>query len=171
MALKENLSDQEVNILEVIQSGIELCPRPFEVAAARLRERGFEIGEDELISAIESLYAKNYIRRIGPVFDASKLGFKSVLAAVNIEEARIGEAAALINSLSGVTHNYLREDDFYNMWFTITAANEGLIKEKLEDIKNRLSLGDYLLLPAEKTYKIKVGFKVTDKRDGFGYNA
>jgi DNA-binding Lrp family transcriptional regulator len=171
MVLKEKLSDLEVNILEVIQSGIELCPRPFEAAAVRLRERGFEIGEDELISVVESLYAKNYIRRIGPVFDASKLGFKSALAALNIEEARIGEAAALINSLSGVTHNYLREDDSYNMWFTLTAESEELIKEKLEDIKSRLGLGDYLLLPAEKTYKIKVGFKVSDKRGGSGQNA
>lgn len=171
MALKENLSDLEVNILEVIQSGIELCSRPFEAAAFRLKERGFEISEGELIGAIESLYAKKYIRRMGPVFDASKLGFKSALAAVNIEESRIGEAAALINSLSGVTHNYLREDDSYNMWFTITAANEELIKEKLEDIRNRLGLNDYLLLPAEKTYKIKVGFKVSDRQGGSGQNA
>ena len=171
MALKENLSDLEVNILEVIQSRIELCSRPFEATALRLKERGFEIGEDELISSIESLYAKKYIRRMGPVFDASKLGFKSALAAMNIEKPRIDEAAVLINSLSGVTHNYLRDDNSYNMWFTITAPNEELIKEKLEDIKNRLGLNDYLLLPAEKTYKIKVGFKVSDEQGGSGHNA
>ncbi len=171
MVLKDNLSNLEVNIIEVIQSGIDICPRPFEEAARRLGERGFEISEDELIRVIQSLCARNYIRRMGPVFDASKLGFKSALAAVNIQEARIGEAAALINSLSGVTHNYLREDDCYNMWFTLTAESEELIKEKLEDIKNRLGLSDYLLLPAEKTYKIKASFSVAKGGDDAGHNA
>ncbi len=154
------LTELELKILEIIQQRIPVCPRPFELIAAELRRAGNEISEDEVVKKIESLYTSGYIRRIGPIFDSAMLGFKSALAAIKVEESRLEEISIIINAFTGVTHNYLRDDPVYNVWFTVTAESEDEIRNIIEFIKRASGSNDYLMLPAEKTYKIKVNFKV-----------
>ncbi|HOD39539.1 MAG TPA: Lrp/AsnC family transcriptional regulator [Candidatus Wallbacteria bacterium] len=160
------LTELEIKILELIQNELPLCERPFEAIASRLRDAGNNVSEEETIEHIKSLYSKKYIRRIGPIFDAAALGYKSALAAVNVAPDDIEKAACLINSYKSVTHNYLRDDDSYNIWFTVTEENEKKIIETLEEIKSKLAVDDYLFLPSEKTYKIKVGFDLKAGRGG-----
>ncbi|HOT75298.1 MAG TPA: Lrp/AsnC family transcriptional regulator [Candidatus Wallbacteria bacterium] len=159
------LTELDIKILELIQNEVPLCERPFEVIASRLCAAGMNISEEETIERIKSLYLKKYIRRIGPIFDAAALGYKSALAAVKVSPADIEKAAGLISSYKSVTHNYIRDDDSYNVWFTVTEESEKKIIETLEEIKTKLAIGDYLFLPSEKTYKIKVGF---DLKAGYG---
>lgn len=155
---EENLKDNEIRILDAVQNEIPVCARPFEAVARHLSASGARIGEEEVINTLQSLRARNFIRRIGPVFDAAKLGYKSVLAAANVAEKSIEEAAAVINSYNGVTHNYLRAGDPYNIWFTVTAESAEEIARIVDEIEMKLGLDEILVLPAEKTYKIKVGF-------------
>lgn len=157
---EENLKDMQIRILGAVQNEIPVCARPFEAIARHLSAAGQAVGEEEVIDTLESLRARNYIRRIGPVFDAAKLGYKSVLAAANVAENSIEEAAAVINSYAGVTHNYLRAGDPYNIWFTVTAENTEEIVRIVDEIEMKLGLDEILVLPAEKTYKIKVGFEL-----------
>lgn len=157
---EENLKEIEIRILGAVQNEIPVCARPFEAIARHLSAAGASVGEDEVIDTLESLRARNYIRRIGPVFDAAKLGYKSVLAAASVAENSIEDAAAVINSYIGVTHNYLRAGDHYNIWFTVTAESTEEIVRVVDEIEMRLGLDEILILPAEKTYKIKVGFEL-----------
>ena len=85
---------------------------------------------------------------------------------MNVAPDDIEKAACLINSYKSVNHNYLRDDDSYNIWFTVTEENEKKIIETLEEIKSKLAVDDYLFLPSEKTYKIKVGFDLKAGRGG-----
>jgi len=150
------LSEIEKKILGLVQNGMFICERPFR----KLAEKIGGISEAEAIDILKSLNFRGYIRKIGPIFDSGALGYKSALAAIFVEDKRIGAAAELINSYQGVTHNYYRRDDRYNIWFTLTAESDAEIIKILENIKKELNLKDYLYLPSEKTYKIKAVFQL-----------
>lgn len=154
------MNDFDLRVLDAVQKEIPLCARPFEAIARELSRAGKTVGESDVLDALRSLRDAGYIRRMGPVFDAARLGYKSALAAVRAATGAVEEAAAVIGSYAGVTHNYLREGSPYNIWFTVTAESEPEIRRILEEIRTRLGLDGYLLLPSEKTYKIKVGFEL-----------
>ena len=67
--------------------------------------------------------------------------------------------AATVNQYSGVTHNYLRENQ-YNVWFTFIAPSMQEIEDRLADIARKTGINDILNLPATHVFKIKAQFKV-----------
>lgn len=139
-------------LLDRLQSGFPLVPRPYQALAEEL---GATPGD--VFRAIRWLNARGTIRRLGASFDSRSLGYASTLCAVRVPEDRVDEAAAIINSYPGVTHNYLREDD-YNLWFTLAAGSQEQLASLIREIRERTGIDDMLDLPALKTYKIDVGF-------------
>lgn len=141
-------------LINRIQSGFPVTSRPY-------RQLGEELGvtEEEVISRLAKLKKTKIVRRLGAAFDSKKLGFTSTLATLKVPPERIDEVAIVVNSYSGVTHNYLREDE-YNMWFTITARSSERLQEVIEEIKQKTGLSDLLELPALKLFKIKVDFQL-----------
>jgi hypothetical protein len=63
-----------------------------------------------------------------------------------------------VNSLSHVTHNYLREH-VYNVWFTLIAPTQEDILKDLRDLEDKSGV-KILNLPAVSLYKIKVDFNI-----------
>ena len=139
-------------ILNRLQRGLPLVPRPFEVLSEEL-----EIEEDVILERIRLLKSQGVIRRLGGVFNSQSLGFQSTLVALKAPSERIEEVAEVINAYSGVTHHYLRDHEEYNLWFTLIAQNEGRIQEILEDIASKTGLR-IRSLPAKKLFKIQVDF-------------
>lgn len=144
----------EAGLLNRIQSGFPLVPRPFAAVGA-------EIGMDEaeVIRRIEALKASGVVRRLGAVFDTKALGFASVLVAFALPPERIEAAAAAVSALRGVSHNYEREGR-YNLWFTLAAESEAALRESLEALRARTAPEAVLVLPALRIFKIRATFEV-----------
>ncbi len=139
-------------ILNRIQSDLPVTSRPFRVIAEELG-----LTEDIVMEHIIRLKDSGIIRRIGANFVPGKLGFVSTLCAARVSEDKIDEFANIVNKFQGVTHNYLRDDEF-NIWFTFIAPSMEEIEENLRTISEMTGVEEILNLPATSVYKIKAQF-------------
>ena len=147
------MTEIEKRLLNIIQSNFPITSKPFENLAAQLG-----LSESAVIDLIKDLKRRRIIRRIGAIFDLQKLGYKSTLCAMKIPSERLDEVADIVNSYSGVTHNYGREHEF-NLWFTLIAENEKELIETIEEIKAKTGEHTILNLPAINLFKINVDFR------------
>ncbi|MDN5347793.1 MAG: siroheme decarboxylase [Clostridia bacterium] len=156
-APEKNFLDRlDRQLLMLLQEKFPLVPEPYAELGRQLGVR-----EEEIINRIGRLKEKGIIRRIGAVFDLRRLGYTSTLCALKVPPEKLKEAAAVVNSYTGVTHNYLREHE-YNMWFTLIGPSRQKLEEIMAEIKARTGIEDLLELPAEKFYKIRVNFDLND---------
>lgn len=147
------MDDVDKQILNVIQAGFPVTERPYADLAARVG-----LVEEEMVERIGRLKADGVIRRIGATFDSGKLGYASTLCAMKAPAERVDEVAGIVNSFENVTHNYLRDDERLNMWFTVIAESETRIDEVIDEIRGRTGIGKILNLPAVRLFKVKVEF-------------
>ena len=149
-----DLSKVDKEILNRLQKEFPLTPTPYmDIAEA------MGISEKAVIESIRHMKEAGVIRRIGAVFDSAQMGFTSTLCAMQVPEDRLEKVAAMINQQTGVTHNYLRDNPVYNLWFTVTAPS----KQGLQEILAGLEKGSGLeihSMPAKKVYKIKAVFEI-----------
>lgn len=143
----------ERQVLNEIQKGIPLVEQPFLVIGERLG-----ISEAEVIDTIDSLKSKDYIRRFGGIVDVNKLGIKSTLVAMKVDENDLERVASIISEYKGVTHNYER-DDTYNLWFTLMERSQEELEEKIGEIKRKTEVEEILSLPATYKHKTNVFFR------------
>ena len=141
-------------IINEIQSDFPIVSRPYNYLGQRLG-----ISEDEVLDRVSKLKAQGIIRRIGGNFNSRKLNFTSTLCAAKVQEDRLEGFVQKVNSYPGVTHNYLRKNE-YNVWFTFIAPSMSDIENALEEISDTTGVADILNLPAERMFKIKVDFEV-----------
>ena len=142
------------NILNEIQSGFPIIPRPYQDLGERLN-----LSESEVIERVKRLKEEGIIRRIGGNFHSGRLNFTSTLCAAKVPEKEIERFVEVVNRYPGVTHNYLR-NHAYNIWFTFIAESMDIIESSLEEISEETGIGEIRNLPAVKTFKIKVDFEV-----------
>ena len=146
------LNPLEKELLQKLQEGLSLQSRPFKCLAGELG-----ISEEEVLQIIEKLKKKKIIRRVGGVWNTSRLGFDSTLVALKVEPVHIEEVASCISAYPGVTHNYEREHTF-NLWFTLTAENKQKINSILREIFSFKGVEAMLELPAVQKFKVEVKF-------------
>jgi DNA-binding Lrp family transcriptional regulator len=149
-----NFDDIDKKIINRIQSDFPIAERPYKVIADEL-----DMDEALLLERVSSLKEAGFIRRIGGNFGPEKLGFTSTLCAAKVPSDKIDAFAAVVNEYPGVTHNYLREND-YNVWFTFISPSMDEIKKNLEEIKEKTGVYDVLNLPATDVFKIRAQFKL-----------
>ncbi|MFP4020517.1 MAG: Lrp/AsnC family transcriptional regulator [Halanaerobium sp.] len=146
-------------ILDKLQNGLELEASPFQKIAEEL-----EIEAEKLLQRIKNLKKDGYIRRLGGVFRSSRLGYKSTLVALELEEENFYQVAEVINQHPGVTHNYRRDHEL-NLWFTLSTASE-LDREKfLAQLKAMPGVNELYQLPKEKFFKLNVFFKMDQETE------
>lgn len=147
-----HLDDKGRELLNLAQEDFPLEPEPY-------RKLGEIIGlnEEEVLSRLKRMRDEGIIRRLGAVFESRKLGYRGTLCAMHVPPDKVDEAAAVVNSFPGVTHNYLREHRL-NMWFTILAADENELSSILRLIRERTGIEEIMELPAEEVFKIRVSF-------------
>ncbi len=145
------MDDMDGKLLYMLQDDFPLAEMPFV-------EIGKELGitGSEVMMRLERLKNAGYIRRIGPVLDAKKLGYSSLLCAAAAGPDMIEELAHTINSEPSVTHNYEREAEL-NLWFTVTMSTQDDIDKFLKEIEDRFSIRIYRF-PEKRTFKIKTRF-------------
>ena len=144
----------ERRLLNRLQEGLPVTPRPFKAVAKELRTT-----EARVLAGIEALNRKGIVRRLGGVFSSRDMGFKSTLVAAKVARARLDRVAGFVNSFHEVTHNYLRTNEF-NLWFTLTARSRRRIMEIQKAIRKQPGVERLIELPALKHYKVEVKFSV-----------
>ncbi len=159
LSSKPDLSLIDKKILNVLQTDFPVSVRPF-------RKIGSELGitEEEVINKIINLKQAKVIRQVSAIFDSHNIGYKSTLAAFNVPDAQVENAASVINAHNGVSHNYLRNNP-YNIWFTITLPPDKDFNEEIGLMAKNAKAEDYLILPTLKLFKIGVNFDMTGESE------
>ena len=153
----EKMDETDKEILNRIQGAFPVSADPWGDVG-----RNVGIAGEDALARVKRLKADGIIRKVGPFFDAKKMGHKSTLCAVDVPEEKIEATAALISRYAEVTHNYLREGH-PNIWFTLIAQNENEIERILNEIEEEAGVGPIRNLPARKMFKIKVDLKLEGK--------
>ncbi|WP_404364772.1 AsnC family transcriptional regulator [Marinobacter sp.] len=146
------LDTTDRQLIDFYQRDLPLCGRPYREVSRRLG-----ISEEEVIGRLRSLQDRQIISRVGPVFEHSRAG-ASLLAAVAAPEEQLDLVAAAINRAPGVNHNYAREHT-YNLWFVMTAPDEDVLDERLDELEHQLRL-PMLRLPMVEGYHIDLSFDI-----------
>ena len=141
-------------LLNQLQTSFPIEHRPFASLA-----QAFGISEAACLERVASLKKKQFIRQISAIFDGKSLGYKSALVAMKIAGEHIGEAAKIINSHPGVSHNYQRSDVF-NLWFTVSVPGDDSLEKTIEVLKKQTGCSEVLFLPALRLYKIGAKFEL-----------
>lgn len=157
------LSPQQADWLYRLQQPWPLVSRPLQVMAEALRTT-----EADLLAFIARLRAEGIVRRIGGVFDARRLGYRSCLFAIRAAGEEREAAAAALCAHPGVTHAYLRgwpdgveingttAADYVSypqLWYTLSAR-----ADRFEAAEAPLARFNPIPFPALTRYKIDVLF-------------
>jgi len=140
-------------LLNKMQIDFPVDPFPYRIIG---KEIGIE--ETEAWQRVKNLKDNGIIRRLGGVFNSRRLGYKSTLCAVKATADEIPVLTKLLQGITEVTHNYLR-DHVYNMWFTIVALSEERIDQIIAQVRKVQGSHEIYSLPALKVYKIGVRFE------------
>ncbi len=141
-------------ILNIVQRDFPLEPDPFAAVGERVG-----LTADEVEKRLVKLKESGIIRRIGGVFDRETLGWEGTLCAARVPKERMEEFVSTVNSLPGVTHNYLRKYD-YNVWFTLLAPSRGEIDAILASLRQSTGVDDIIDMRPIRTFKIDASFNL-----------
>ena len=148
------MDEIDCRILDELQNNFPLSPKPYEVVSAKLK-----IPCDQLTERLAQLMADGVIRRLGASLDSRKLGFRSTLAAISVDNDVVSQASEIMEGYPEITHSYLRNDRF-NVWFTVIASDDERIESILKEIQEKLSLesSQILNLPMKRLFKLDARF-------------
>lgn len=144
-------------ILMILQRGIAIESRPYQAMADEIGG----ISEEDVIRRIARMKEEHIIRRMSGFFDSRRLGYQSVLVAVQPEPGSFDDAVRAINRYPGVTHNYER-DHAYSIWFTLIAINQPTLEHILDEIEAEPSVAAMMRFAMSQRYKIDVTFDVAE---------
>ena len=148
------LDELDKKLLICLQEDFPLVLRPFQEIAKRLGTV-----EEEVFSRVRRFKSQGIIKRIGPIHNSETLKFKRTLIGMDVPEDKLKEVVGMVNSFNEVTHNYLREDSEFNLWFTLICQTEKRINAIIKTIRQRSAIKRIVNLPTIKTIKIKTVFK------------
>jgi siroheme decarboxylase len=150
-----------------LQQGIPLVRRPFHAMARRLN-----LTEEEVLNTIQQLLHEGKARRLGAVFDARRLGYRSALCAMTLNHSDVAPIARIVSEHTGVTHCYERGwppelapnlpggphgEPLPNLWFTLAVLADQF-DGQIQQLQKRVAPHSMLLLPAVRRFKIDVVF-------------
>src|SRR6476646_13681 len=148
-------------LCDLIQNEFPVVERPYAAIGERL-----EMGEDEVLERVQRLRGERIIRQISAIFDTRKLGYRSMLVAARAPAERADEAAEVISTHPGVTHNYERKHEF-NIWFTLgVPPTSRLGLDRSVELLGELAGVEVIRpLPALRFFKIGVDLDMKGGRD------
>jgi DNA-binding Lrp family transcriptional regulator len=157
MSLKLDKLDRA--LLNELQTGLPLEPRPFQAIGQKLGLSG-----EDVLSRVRRLLEAGAVNRIGPVLNATALGGKRTLVAMQVPPERLEPVAEYVNSFQAVSHNYQR-DHQYNLWFVISSGEASEVERVVSAVREETGL-PLLELPALEEYYLGVRFELaTDGAD------
>jgi len=144
-------------VVNAFQGGFPVVERPFEPAAAALRERGVEVTAEELVERVRRLDEEGVLSRFGPLVDAEAIGGTATLVAMHAPPEEFDEVADLVNAHREVAHNYQREHPHLNMWFVLSVADESEVDRVLAEIEAETGQPTYDM-PKRREFRVEAKF-------------
>lgn len=145
------LDPTDISILNALQDGFPLTPRPYDDTGAALGLTG--AGLIERLSRLRDIGA---ITRFGPFYDAAAMGGAFCLCALSAPADDFDRVADLVNAHPEVAHNYAR-DHALNMWFVLATAQPEDIAATCARIEAETGLK---VLQFPKLQQFFIGFRV-----------
>ncbi|MFC6799013.1 MULTISPECIES: Lrp/AsnC family transcriptional regulator [unclassified Haladaptatus] len=152
-----DLSPTDRAIVNAFQGGFPVTERPFEPAAAALRERGIDISAGELLSRVQTLDEQGVLTRFGALINAEAIGGTATLVAMHAPPERYDEVAEQVNTFREVAHNYEREHPHLNMWFVVSVGHPDRVDEVLGEIEETTGQRTYNL-PKQQEFRVEAKF-------------
>ena len=153
----QDLTQLQKQLCTRLQQGLPVCERPFDKIADYLGEN-----VEYVLEQISQLKSEGIIRRFRAIINHRALGKSGTLFTAHVPEEKLHEVTESINSLPGVSHNYLREH-FYNLWFTLQAQSNTEIEKILTELRELFAI-EFHSLPVVRTFKLNVRFDITDNK-------
>lgn len=150
------LDELDKRLIDYLQEDFPLTLNPFETLARKLN-----LSEDEIIFRVSRLKFIGIIKRIGPIYNPETLGFKRTLVAMQVPAEKLQDTVNLVNSFKEVTHNYLRQDPKFNLWFTLICLSQNRMNSIIKTIKQRTGISRIISLPTKRTIKVRAVFKTS----------
>lgn len=132
-------------IVNSLQGGFPLVPRPFAAVAGRLG-----LDEADLIARIGRLVESGVLSRFAPMLDAERLGGAVCLCAMAVPAERFDAVAATLEAMPAVAHNYERRHAL-NMWFVLATETADGIAAAADAIEAATGLA-VLRFPKEREF-------------------
>jgi DNA-binding Lrp family transcriptional regulator len=150
------LDDLDRKLLNLMQGSFPLQARPFATVAGAA-----EVSEQEVLARVQRLLDERIIRQVTPIYDTRALGYGSMLVAAKVDPENPWQAAKIVNSHPGVSHNYLRNHDF-NMWFTLAVEPDSTLglDGTLEVLQRLTGAESIRQLPTLKLFKIRMDLEM-----------
>jgi DNA-binding Lrp family transcriptional regulator len=155
------LDELDKRLLNLLQSSFPLAPRPY-AGVAELAG----VTEHEVLRRTRRLLDQRIIRELTPIYDTRVLGYKSMLVAAKVDPENPWQAAKIINSHPGVSHNYLRDHDF-NIWFTLATEPDSKLglDGTLEVLQHLTGAESVRQLPTLRLFKIRMDLEMEKGTD------
>ena len=170
------LTEKENSLLLKLQQGIPLVAHPYAILGKTL-----DMSESEVLGCIEKCFSFGKARRMGGVFDARRLGYRSMLCAVDLLPDAVEKLTPVLIAHPGITHCYERSwpaelqetldggpvgrEHVPNIWFTL-AVNHDDFDADIAKLSVALAPYDILQLPALRRFKIDVIFDPRQRKLG-----
>lgn len=146
-------------VINAFQGGFPVTERPFEPAAATLRDRGVDVTAAELLDRVRTLDDAGTLTRFGTLINAAEIGGTATLVAMHAPEDRFDEIKQLVNDHREVAHNYRREHPHLNMWFVVSVADPDAVDRVLREIEAETGQETYNL-PKQQEFRVEAKFLV-----------
>jgi DNA-binding Lrp family transcriptional regulator len=157
----EQLTTLDKLALNLVQDDFPIHQKPYDVLAARLKERtGIELSGAEFLNIINSLKERGFLRRLGGIFNSGALGYSSTLCGASVPDHLLEEVVARVNARVEITHNYIRNNKV-NVWFTFCHNAVESLNSFLKELRSIDGIGQVFNLPSEKVYKIRAVFNLS----------
>lgn len=152
MDTRKKIEEKDIALLRELQENFPIAKNPFRIIGNKIN-----ITEDEVITRLKNLTEAGIIRSIRPFYNNAELKRFTTLVCAKIPPEKIKTFTQIINSYNEVTHNYQRDNE-YNIWFTLNCDSYESAERIIGNIKEKTGIEKLQVLPALKTYKIKVKF-------------
>lgn len=149
-------------LLSALQTDFPLVERPFAALG-----QGLGLTENQVLERVGQFKRSGLIREISAIFDSQRLGYRSLLVALEVTPERLVSVGHVVSEQPGVSHNYAR-DHRYNLWFTLTVPPEEALEGRARAIQRAAGASHLLLLPVVRRFKIGVSFDLREECDLVG---
>lgn len=127
-------SEHEARLIEALQRGLPLVPRPYAALAARVG-----LSETGVIALIQSLQSQGVIKRFGVIVRHHELGYRANAMVVwNVSDDQVTELGARIARLDYVTLCYRRARSLpqwpYNLYCMIHGRDRMRVRERISEL-------------------------------------
>ncbi|KWR89583.1 Lrp/AsnC family transcriptional regulator [Cupriavidus sp. IDO] len=149
MSVTPQLDDLDRRIVNALQRGLPLTPRPYADAA-----RPLGIDEATLLGRLQSLLRRGVLTRFGPLYQIERAGGRFVLCACHAPAERLEAVIGAINAHPEVAHHYARTH-YLNLWFVLAVGHAADVAPALHRIAADAGV-EILPFPKEREFFVNL---------------